>query len=396
VSSTNDGSAVFYNPSALAWLQGSHLDIGVEMAQVELKFNDQQFSPGLLTAPYLAIATPGNLLGSQVGFGIIILAPFQDETPRPSKTPRFNTYEDRQRRFLIGLGAAWAPNDRISFGFGVNYVTMLSSELGVDGVVGFPSPDDSRAYATFDGQVPTAIIPSGSFTLKVSDAITLAGIYRHTLNAKEKQKVVIRADIGIPDLQPVIDDAYLLVDSYAIKSFEPKQAWLSFSGKPNEQWELTADFGWSGWSEYVNPASVTTNEADFGPDFEFNIPGSTYKPPPGYDDTVSVKAGVEFSPWGPSSNLQLRAGAGYETTPIGAEKGLNNLIEGPRSTFAAGATVNAFGWGVFPKPVKIDIFVQYIKSPDILHEKDSPSDLFGDYISSARQLSFGLTSRFEF
>lgn len=395
VSSTRDASASYYNPSALAWLTGAHLDLGYALSQPTLSINDTPVGPGLLQAPYVAFAAPGKLLGYNVAGGIIVMAPNQKEPLLRASAPEFMRFESRPKRVLLGVSAAFAINDRLTVGASVQYLAGLSAEIELDGVLGYPAGEDSQLFMKLDGSVKNARYPQVGVTWRPMDSLTIAALYRHKFQFFEEQSVSIHADIGLPNLPPVIDNAYLLVQSSAIKSFQPAVAWLSGSWQPNEQFELTADLGWFGWSKFVNPQASIHIESDFG-DFSVPILPSEDRPQPGFADSYAMRVGTEFLPYGPTSRFAFRAGYGYQSAADGPQHDANNFIDGDLHTVAGGAGVRSEGFGVLPHPLYFDLFVQWSMQPSRLHIKDSPADLWGDYRAKGEQLSFGATVRLEF
>lgn len=395
VSSTRDASASYYNPSALAWLGGAHLDLGYTVGLPELSLNDVPVGPGDLQAWYLAFAAPGTLFGHAVAGGIVIMAPLQKDPLRRSNSPEFMKFEGRPKRVLLATSAAFAITERLSIGVSVQHLAGLSVQLGIDGTLGYPSGDDSRLQLNLDGQVKNSRYTQVGATWRVSDAVTLGALYREKFEFIEAQGITVKADIGLPDLPPVIDDAYLEVQAAAIKTFQPATAWASLTVQPSERLELTTDLGWFGWSAFRNPQASVTVESDFGT-FDVPIVPSVSRPQPGFRDAYAARVGFEFMPAGPTSRFAFRGGYGYQSAAGAPQTNVNNFIDGALQTFAAGMGVRSEGFGILSRPLYFDIFAQWAVQPTQQHLKASPADLAGDYTSKAQQLSFGATLRLEF
>src|SRR5262249_13798392 len=106
---------------------------------------------------------------------------------------------------------------------------------------------------------------------------------------------------------------------------------------------LSLDGGYLRWSAWRGPYVAVSSVLPIAGPFEVTPPAVPY------NDILSVRAGLL---WRATETFTVRAGGGYEPSPIPDQSGVTTLIDANKITLAAGAGLELPR--LLPQPVRID------------------------------------------
>ncbi|UTF58737.1 OmpP1/FadL family transporter [Gilvimarinus sp. DA14] len=317
-SDITDASTVFFNPAGMTKLDRLTLTGGLNVVATDAEFHDHDSSfsggngstkeNGYIPNAYLVAPLSDSFA---VGFGLS--APFGLASRFDEQwAGRYSATDSELEVVNLNVTAAWAVNDMISLGLGVNYQTIEATlENQFDSTLGVapdPSTDSSaKIKGDDDDYVLDASIlftPSEStsigFVWREGGEFTLDGDASFDLNAACSPGAGYPLPTGITTgtgcfgaltaLEGGINASVKLPDTYT----------LSFSQALSPSWKIHADIAQTEWSSIKNIAVVTDGGA---PVDALNLQ---------YDDTMRYALGTTI---GRDGHLQWRFGVALDETP---------------------------------------------------------------------------------
>lgn len=332
--SANGFSAGHYNPAGLAFGEGKRVDFGFLAAASNLEANGERHELSDSIGVVFGATTPAPLGGVlkdrlHVGVGLYLLpttvARVIAHTP---DEPFFPYYDNRTQRLVVLPTVAARLTDRLAVGFSLNLLAGLSGQ-----VIAAEGP--TRAIeARVDEEIFTTARVNLGARFRATPELDVALVYRQAFSVPFST-VTDNEVAGEP-----ID-----LDIRAEGLYTPHQVVLGGAYRVAAV-ELTLDATYARWSDYPGPFVHVESELPLVGPLAGELPAVPY------DDTIGVRAGLEWR----GTQLVLRGGYGFETSPIPAEQpGVTNLLDGPKHTFAAGV-----GWAfcLGGKRMRLDAHLQ--------------------------------------
>jgi long-chain fatty acid transport protein len=296
VAIADDYSAVYANPANLTRARRAALTIGYQGGAFQLwtrrgdgpaTHAPMDITRGVLLGLVIPIPLP-RPLDDRFSFGIGLHLPTdvigRNLILRP-ETPQFLLLENRSQGISLqgGLGI------RLPFGFRIGGGAAALAALSANLVIA----NDSSGNISWriDDRLVTSYAPvagisweRGGFRVGATVRAALIGALRVRIEAH---------DLGI-NLPPF--------NLSGVAAYDPWQVALE-GGWLNERWAFALGLTFKRWSEYPGPLEATTEN-------------SPQPPPPAFDDTLVVRAGVEHRWFRANTMIALRGGYAYDPTPV--------------------------------------------------------------------------------
>lgn len=372
-----DGSAILYNPAALA-LQPGTIGLGVtgiwstHTFEYDLTGQTVERDPRTVPVPqgYLTAR-----LGERVGLGIGVFAPYGGRIDWPLDFEgRFVTYDQTLRAIYIQPTASFAiVPGALSVGGGIDFVRGSIdlnqradlSEVGLPGTnltfgnLGIPRGTD---FADVN------LAGSGGGTgwhigvlMQPVDWIGVGMRYMHRVTTElegdatfQQLETGLRVTPGSPFAGPPINAPVgAPVDAIVAPAFQgplanqgvratvtwPEQAVIGLMVQPLDRLQLLVDYHWFGWSSF---GSIPVEFEGAGRDTEFVL---------NYNNAEAWRFGAEY---GAADALRVRAGYVYNTAASPASGVSPFLPEAERNYYTVGLGYR------FPMGLQLDAFYQLV------------------------------------
>lgn len=371
-SDITDASTVYFNPAGMSRLDRTSLALGANIVSTEARFIDEGSTfpgeggktdeNGFVPNAYLVLPLEG---GFSLGFGAG--GPFGLSSDFDNQWPgRYSATLSELEVMNLNVTSAWAPNEKLSFGLGINYQRMdvtlrnqVDSTLGVNpdpatdssanvegddndvvldaSVLFAPTPNTTlglvwrqggdfsvEGSATFD--LNPACAPGEGFPTGAPPAPTTGTICAGTLSTLEG---------------PVVADADL-----------PDTITASISHRLNDLWSVHADIAQTRWSSIQTIAVVNTENQQTVDVLDLQ-----------YDDTLRVALGATYKH---SDALTWRFGVAQDESPQTDPKYVSPRIpDQDRTWLALGAN-----WAL-SDDASVDVSYAHLMVDDAsLHEVD--------------------------
>lgn len=307
----DNASAIFYNPGALGFVEGTTVNFGSTFTYPTSTWNsldgslstDQKTKINMVPSIYISYQ-----LSDRTTVGIGSFSQYGLETDWPHGWPGTELADRTKiRTFYISPTVSYKVNDDFSIGLQVNYVpadVLIQKGLNfVDTLATVDMAGDGDGWGF-----------SGGFLWKINDRTKLGGFYRSSVDIDFEGK----ADFdGVPT--PFLP---LLYDSDITASVElPETYGLGLSYQLNDQWLMEVGFMTTGWSSY---GELTVHRAD----------GSLLTSvPKNWKDVSMYKLGFRYDY---SETLTLRFGYIYDETGAPDDTLDPSLPDSNRNDFTCG------------------------------------------------------------
>jgi len=390
-----DGSAIFFNPAALAGLKGGHVTVGVTLIKVMGGFTDDLFQQQTnLDNPLIPVPQAYVTYGvtPKLGVGVGLFAPYGLETNWPlTFDGRFAGYKNIIKTIYVQPTIAYQVTPWLSLGGGVDIVTgsvELHQRLDLSqtplppGIAGIPPGTTFGQFgiplgtdfadADLSASKTTAGAHFGALA-KVNDRLSIGAHYlmKVTLDysgtgtfSQVNTGIIIPATIAIgplvipagtpldgflaaapPNGLGVFLPGGLLAAQTATASIpNPDMFVAGVAYKATHDLTLLADYQWTHWSAF------STLQLKFSPDTLLNQ--TLYET---YNNTNGFRVGAE---WVQSPHVILRGGYLYHTGAAPPQTVTPLLPEGDRNEFTAGASFK------LTPQLTGDVAYQYIRQND--------------------------------
>ncbi len=397
--SVDDFSANYYNPAALARLDGLRLELGYIAVKPSLSINGGDLGVDEPAGFQGGMTLPGKLLGRRLAFSVGIYLPDSRITrvrALPQRQPRFALYDNRPQRLVITASGSVEVLDDLFLGFGLTFLSDTAGQVDIDGIVSASDVGDTELLSAINVALPAVRYPS--FGLLYAPGPWRFGLtWREEFSLSIDLAVAVRGDVVFGDQQTVIaEDGSFSVRSVNTNLFSPRQIALGGAYEA-ERWMVSADLTWLQWSQFPTPTSTVTVNLDV-PGLPLEIPPSAVPEDPNFRDILVPRVGAEWvAVDGEQVGVTLRGGYFYEPTPAPDQRGATNFVDNDKHGLSAGLGLRFSDWTeIFPRPIVLDLAVQYIVMPQRVYQKDDPADPVGDYTAQGHLLGGALTCRFLF
>jgi long-chain fatty acid transport protein len=333
----DDFSACYYNPAGLALAGDEYeLSIGISAYDSSLSIQGQGVSitdpigidvglraPLPLGGPLAGRLFFGAALHSLPGQILRVLA------HRPGDA-FFPYYDNRTQRLVVLPALAARILPQLVVGIGFDFLA------GLDGKVEAQTGATRTIEPRLDQHVESTVRLHAGLRWQARPSLALGLAFRQGF------AVPFRIDTSNQIAGQSID---INIDAQGL--FTPDELWAGAALRLSEALRVSLDVGWLRWSDWRGPYVAVTSQLP--------IAGTLDVPPPDlrYQDIVTVRAGLEWQVAGvTAAQVVLRAGAGYEPSPVPDQPGVTNLVDGDKLILAGGAGVVLSR--LLPLPVRID------------------------------------------
>jgi len=266
--------------------------------------------------------------------------------PRPY-TPSFTLVADRSRVVAVQAGGAVRLWPWLRVGASVRALASLygAIEVAPNAVGTLGSRVQDQLVAEYSGVYAMHVTPSRGWEVGL--------VWRDPFVARFE--LPIRTDLG-PKFRATLPVDMPVLQIAGTAQYDPGQLALGVARRVGA---LGLEVGvlWKRWSPFPNPVDNTT----------LGVPP---QPAPGFHDTISPKIGAEWTlPLGGALALDLRAGYGYEPTPVPEQTGATNFLDGSRHVMATGVEGR---WTAGGAEVAASLGAQWHLMPMRTHTKAAP------------------------
>jgi len=348
IGATADGfESVYYNPAGLAFGRRPSFSLGYQYGAFDLRAgvgDAPLVKSEALGAPALSIgfAVPipfGGALTDRLALGLGFTIPQTSiliaDIERPAD-PTFLLVENRAQTVSIQAAFGVRVADWLAIGVGTIALAELEGAIEVApnaaGRIGSRVKDELVAdYALVTG-VMLRLLPRDLPSADDGEApprrlygLSLALTYRG--ESRADFDLPITADLGESFGIPLPE-----ITVRGTAQYDPAEVALEVAGRPLDWATISLGVTYERWSTFPQPIAYAAV-----PD------GTPPQPPPGFDDTVSFKLGLEGElPLAPDVRLSPRAGFHYAPTPVPAQTGFHNHLDSDRMVLALGLGLR---WG---------------------------------------------------
>lgn len=393
-----DFSANYYNPSALALARETDLSLGYVFVTQRLKMSGQDSQVDPVRALVGGVVAPGAILTLPFAFGLAVHLPDHRLSRARSsgpEEPRWVLWDNRPQLLYLAANLAIRPVEWLSLGGGVAFLAATRGRFEITGTAVLPRPSDSELRHEVDADLTAVRYPSFGVTVEPSDWLSLGAVYRDEAQIELAIEAELRGEV---DAAIVRVPARYELASRTMNAFIPRQVVLGASARASEHLTVSADVTWVNWAAYRSPISRSSTDLDVQPPPGIDLdlppnPKPTSEIEPGFENRLVPRLGVEYLlPLERRVFTALRAGYGFERSPVPPQSGRTNFVDADRHLLSAGTGVAWRSPGdVVTGSLRFDLHVLWAILPTRTTLKDGPANFVGDYRAHGSQLGVGGT-----
>lgn len=314
----NDPSAVYWNPGGLSYIKGTQFMFSSHFVTPSSSFRG--ISPDV--EEYKVVKRtfyPSNFFASHsfddnwaVGFGFTV--PFGLGTKWDENwVGRYLALETELQIFTLSPAISYKINDDLSIGAGLNY--SFANVLIKQKTPQTPFAGDAKI--TLEGKDKSAFGFSFGVMYKATSDLTLGASFQSNIDYDFKGTATSEG------AQQLIQAKRLPMGDVVAKLKTPFNLALGVAYKVNEDWLISTDFQYVGWSSY------DSLKVDFV-DPAYNDISS----PRSYHNSFVIRLGTDYKI---SEDLSVRGGFYYDKKPVEDDMVAPSLPETDRLGFTLGA-----------------------------------------------------------
>jgi long-chain fatty acid transport protein len=358
-----DAGSMFMNPAGLAdmkepelVLSGGYDHLGQWFARTGEPRIDSSRSFGAFG---VAVATPlpGPWWLRRVRVGLALDLPAQYvlsvDIPERADQPVSPIYDQRPNRVSVIGAIAVDIVDQLKLGGGVNLTPSLTTPTTVTLVPGRSNNVQNDVVSDFDRSMPLSATPFLGARSQVIPCLSLALVYRGAAISHAGGPETVTAG-------PIVAASEVDYNVF----WDPAKIIGGVEVGPYRNVSLSIDVSYNQWSAF-------RTYFDQAPD-------------PTFKDNVSVMSGVEWSALPHASWLTVRAGGGYEPSPIPPQTGETNYLGASTVVLAAGAGADLRR--LFHVPVVVDFHIRGRMGMQQTATKDAASLPDADTTTPGKQI----------
>ena len=327
----DDLSALAANPGALASLEHAAFALSFRGGLVDFDFRrpgerTQSFDRSLVGFD-LTLASPLPGAFDFLVFGASVNLPAQNilrfrASPRLD-APRLALYESRVERTAITLALGAKIFERIQIGYGVTLAPRLTLPTQIDFDASREGEtNNDRVAVNLDLTLKTGVAWTVGMRLELHERLAVGFRYAEAIVLEVDGPTDIRA--GGIRLDEVLDFQDVAT---------PQEISLGLTTRPVDGLLMSADVRWADWSRY---RTILSRDPD-----------------PGWSDVWSVRVGGEARVY---RGLDVRLGYGWLPSPVPAQVGNDNLLDGDRHEVAIGLGVDLDAFDL--ARVRLDVYAR--------------------------------------
>jgi long-chain fatty acid transport protein len=348
VARADDAAANWYNPAAMARMEGMQMQFGINLittgSDLDFITGDQDF--GLPEDPVTFAGerndvTPIHLyfvqkINDKVAWGFGINNPYGLVTEWRDLPVTLSSQKAELHTFVINPNLAFAVDDHWSLAFGIDYiyadVKEFSRAVDQSELLG------SEPLTVVGGSDLTGDGDDWSFNLAVhyaADKWSFGVTYRGEVSPE------IKGDVLFSDINPALgpDGLDLFPNGPGRATLDlPAQAAAGVAWSVADDWVMEFDISWAQWSSFQNLAIDFENETfitvEVAPDVFVDVPVvediNLYE---GWDDTMAFRLGAA---WRVRDRHELRFGALMDQAPTRVDTLRPSIPDGDRTSVTVG------------------------------------------------------------
>lgn len=390
---TEDASAMFYNPAALAKLDRAQSVVAAAGVKISSEFRNQSSQPALghplgtqggdagdwNAVPSAYFAMPIN---ERLAFGFGFNVPFGLKLEYPDDwIGRFQALNSEIQTYNFNPAVAWEVNDAITIGVGVSYQRLqaeLTNAVNYTAIIAGAAPLVGVPPASIPGLVAANPQLQGNALVRGDDStwgfnvgalfeITPATRIGVSYRSSADYEVEGSARFAPPSTANPIGTSIITFVSAPGGQFAttpasvdlelPDIATASVAHRIGENWEVLADVAWTGWSS-VQELRVERPDG--------SVVSTT---PELWDDTWRFALGATYRM---NDAWKLRIGAAFDETPVPDRTRTARLPDPDRTWIAFGAQYDT------GEALSFDIGYAHLLSDDVpLNQNQGNAQAFG-------------------
>ena len=313
-----DIDATYYNPAAATRARALAAGVGLLFADDFLSVNDSSadVDSHLFYHVGLATALPfGSVLGDRIFVSVAIGLPHEglyDVHQPDDENVSFVFWESRNRRLVLSGALAARVFDWLSVGIGTTLLPDVTGRVQAD-LTSEQGRNATRVQVDYNFAVTAGLL------LEPLDWLAVGIAYRGSHYTEILMPVDVEVATGVP---PVL--AEVLAPAYSL----PHEVALGVTVSPIDALMLAADVTWYDYSSFrYSSPDVTVLDRD-GEALQ-----ESPRAPVLFSDVFAFRLGAE---WVLLPEVLVRAGYGFIPSPVPAQTGIANLLDGNRSTISLG------------------------------------------------------------
>ena len=385
---TEDSSANYYNPSALALSRGLRLDLGYAYVQPTLRLNDNDQDVDSSRGLQVGAILPTKLGRRRIAFSVGLHLP-DERISRvralPQRQPRWVLWDNRPQRLVVSSSVALELVENLYFGAGLTYLANTAGVVDLRGDVDLLDAQKTNLSTKVDVNLKSIRYVSAGLTYRPSSRWRLGVAYREDFSLRLDLAVNVQGDVVI-DGAPVVSDGRFYLSSRNDNLYSPQQlvGGLAYTGL---RWNISLDLGWINWAKYPTPTAHVQLDLTLDP-LDVSLPLPAKPTPPGFRDIWTPRVGIEWTAMSTNAALiQLRSGYFYEPTPTPAQDGHTNYVDLDKHGFSLGLGIHFLDTdALIAGPLELDITIQSIVLPRSQTRKRDPADPIGEYAAEGYTL----------
>lgn len=397
---SDDFSANYYNPAALAAIDDLHIDLGYVFIEPFLDINGGDLDVDAVRGFQGGVVIPGELLGQRFGFSLGLYLPDERITrirALPQTQPRWVTFDNRPQRIVITTSLGIQILEDLYIGAGLNFLANTKGTLEMEGLVHASEPERTQLFTGVDVSLESIRYPTFGLLWTPFDHWRIGVTYREEFFLDLALEVDVAGDVVFgPTNAVIVPEAAFDLLTTDTNLFTPRQLALGVAYEA-EDWLVTVDLTWYQWSRFPSPTALIDITFDL-PGLDFSLPPIDAPLDPGFRDILSPRVGGELTVIDSEfAALTLRAGYGYEPTPAPDQTGITNFVDNDKHTLGVGASLVLSNFSdVFPRPIYLDVAGFGLFIPERTYVKHDPADFIGDYKASGFLLGTSFSARLHF
>lgn len=335
VARADDAAANWYNPAALAHLEGAQVQFGVNYIDVgsEASFViDDELFPSLRGTRYdseSSKAFPSHLywtqkIGDRIALGVGVTSPYGLVTEWLQVPIAYSSRKAELKSIVINPNIAWTVGKRGAFALGLDYVYTDISEFSrlVPVSVGPGVTVTGLANLTGTG----SDLGWNAAASAKGEHWSFGATYRSALRPTVRGMIDYTGFVG--DLAPYFPDS-----AGSAKLDLPEQAAVGL-GFVGEHVEIEFDVSWAGWSAFESLIATFDQTTPYSSGIALDE---------SWDDTYAFRLGFA---WKLSDRNQLRFGLVHDQNPIPDDRVRPSIPDADRDGLTLGYGFHGDKWDV--------------------------------------------------
>lgn len=370
----DDFSGAFYNPAGPLSTTRTRMGLGYQYVKMDLEGGgtgipmDETHVDGLYMGfafcpPFIGVLKDRIAIGynfyQPVSYAIDINIP-------EASRPQFVLLESYPRANVMLLSAAIDLIPGALIGVGMNFTADLGGGLDLKpGIRGVGGTDSILTEVDQESQPVVAL--STGLLVECGEYLERLDGLRFGFTWRESFAV----DLGIP-VTIILGTIPLQLDFTSKFIYTPEQYTWGLAYRFSDDLLLSADLSYNRWSRFEAPTLKIYTDIDI-PLLPIALKEGVVEDQD-CRDTISGRLGVEYRAWQASTlDLTVRGGYGHEPSPLPAQTGWSNFLDGDKHIFSTGAAVmfrELFGKDLTATPVTFHGTIQCQLIKETLHVKD--------------------------